>query len=179
MKVCKVAAIIQLSLMYLSLIFLFAGAFTMIGVLALIGFIMAILSSLFALATCVISFFSMFKSKTQDYTKFVMMYKLISIPWFIGNFIFCILLIAGMLNPFLLIAIPIVIIVMILSTYICMLSSSMINFSYLIVSWRNKTIKPSGLVAIGVIFGFIFCLDALGAILIFLENKRHLKGTSN
>ena len=181
MKISKVLIIIQLSLMYLSLIFLFIGGLSLnseeevTSILFVTGFIMSVVAGFLAFLICVISFFSMLRKSNNDYTKFVMIYKLVAIPWFIGNFIICLMLIAGMLNPFLLIAIPLVIAILVLSTYICMLSSRMINFSYVITAWRNKTIMPTPFIILGAILGFMFCLDVIGAILIFIENKRQLK----
>ena len=118
-----------------------------------------------------ISFVSIFANKAYDCTKFVMIYKIVAIPWFIGNFIMGILLIAGMLNPFLLLAIPIVIMLLILSTYICMVSSSTINFSHIVVLAKNNGLSLNVPFMIGIIISFIFCLDVVGAILIFLENS--------
>ena len=177
MKIRKVLAIIQLSLMYVSLICLYLGSLvfnnqkTLTSILIIGGLVMAVLAGLFALAICAISFVSIFANKAYDCTKFVMIYKIVAIPWFIGNFIMGILLIAGMLNPFLLLAIPIVIMLLILSTYICMVSSSTINFSHIVVLAKNNGLSLNVPFMIGIIISFIFCLDVVGAILIFLENS--------
>ena len=184
MKISKIFAITQLSLMYISLICLFIAALVLdvnevpqelMRALAITGFVSAILAGLFASAICVISFVSMFKRGTKDYTKFVMIYKLVSIPWFIGNFVFCALLIAGMLNPFLLIAIPLVIAILMLSTYVCMLSSSMIDVGYVISAMKSRIIKPNAFLIIGLVLEFFFCTDAIGSIFIFIANKKQLK----
>ena len=181
MKINKVFAIIQLSLMYISLVLLYVGFLTpnseedLTTALVISGFVMALLAGAFATAICVISFVSIFKRGVKDYTKFVMIYKIIAIPWFIANFVLCVLLIGGMLNPFLLIAIPLVVTILVSSTYINMVSSSMIDFGYVLSSMRRKVIRLSPLLIIGLIFGFNFCLDVVGAILIFVGNKKQLR----
>ena len=94
MKVSKVLAIIQLSMMYLSLIFLFVGSVSLNGddnltaAFFISGFALAIISSVIAFTICIFSFVSIFKRNTNDYTKFVMIYKIVAVPWFVGNFVF-------------------------------------------------------------------------------------------
>ena len=170
--------------MYISLICLYCWCFiltpndastTLVRVLAITGLVSIILAGLIAFIICVISFISIFRKSSNDYTKFVMVYKIIAIPWFIGNFILCVLLIGGMLNPFLLFAIPLVIVILVLSTYICMLSSSMINIGFLVTSWKNGVLKPNPILVISLILEFNFCLDLIGAALIAIENKKQLK----
>ena len=184
MKVNKIFAIIQLALMYLSIVSLLVYVnldfniedlpTAISAALLITGLVAIVLAGLIASAICVISFISIFKKGTNNYTKLVMIHKIVAIPWFIGNFVFSVLLIGGMLNPFLLWGIPVVIAILVTNTYICMLSTSMMNVGYLISSWKNKVLKPSALLIIGLILEFHFCLDFLGAIFIFSGSKKQL-----
>ena len=183
MKINKIFAIVQLSLMYISLICLFIASFIpgsedpnpAITALVVTGIVTISLACMFALAICIISVVTIFKRGTLDCTKFVMVYKFIAMPWFIGNFVLCVLLVAGMLNPFLLIAIPLVVSILSSSTYICMIATSAMNVGYVISSWRNKTIRPCVILIVGMVLGFVFCVDFLGAIFVYSNNKKQLR----
>lgn len=182
MKSSKILAFIQLSLMYIGLILVFVASFipggednsAPIAALVITGIVSISIASILATIICIISLVSIFKNSTADNTKFVMIYKFIAIPWFIANFVLCVLLIAGMLNPFLFFAIPVVVIILSLSTYINMISTSAINLGYVLSSFRRKTLRPNALLIIGTIFGFIFCLDFIGAIFVYKNNKNQL-----
>ena len=184
MKINKIFMIVQLSLMYLSLLCCYLIAIPLGAnielpqwasyaslITAISGVVIA---SLFSIAIMIISFISIFKKEAVDQTKFVMIYKIIAIPYFIGNFIFCALVIAGMLNPFLFLAAPIVAGIFMFFTYVNMLGSSVVDVAYVINSFKNKTLKPHPLVIIGIILEFIFCVDFLGAIFIFLEKRKQI-----
>ena len=184
MKVSKVLSIIQLSLMYISLILIIIAAIPFMASadvpeglslgLFIAGITCGSLALGVAIAIYVISFISIFKNNTVNHTQYVMINKIVAIPWFIGNFVLYALLIAGMLNPFLMMAIPVVIFLGVVITYLDMLSSTMINVGYLISAWRNKILKPNALSIIGVILEFIFCVDFLGAIFVFIDNKKQI-----
>ena len=184
MKVNKILAIIQLSLMIISLVFLYVAGFIapdapseLIRAFAVTGLISILVADTLAVVITIIAFVSIFKNNTTDTTKFVMIYKIIAIPWFIANFVFCLILVAALLNPFTMIAIPLVIAILSLSTYVCMIPTSMMNVGYVISYLRRKVIKVSPLIIIGLIFGFIFCLDLLGAIFVFAQNKKQLNSS--
>ena len=117
----------------------------------------------------VLSIITIFKKEIVDSTKLVMILKLALIPWYIANFALWGLLVAGMFNPFLMIGIPIVITISAIGTYVLMFSSSILNICTIIGEFKNKTLKPSGLLIAGMVLQFFFCLDALGAIFTFIK----------
>ena len=133
-----------------------------------------VLASLFSVAIMIISFISIFKKEAVDQTKFVMIYKIAAIPYFIGNFVFCGLIVAGMLNPFLMLAIPLAVAIFMFFTYVNMLGSSIVDVAYVINSFKNKTLKPRPLLIIGIILEFFFCVDFLGAIFIYSEKSKQI-----
>lgn len=97
--------------------------------------------------------------------------KALMIPFFVINFLLWILGIGGMLNPFLMLGIPVVAFIGICLTYGYMLVTSLPDIVYtMIFCIRNKR-KPSRLMVIGVIFEFIFMLDLVGSIMLHKAYK--------
>ncbi len=184
MKINKVLSIIQLAVMYTSLICLALGGIfltnlddsmtTFVSALFITGMVLGGLAAGLAIAVIITSLVAMFKGKAIDYTKYVMIYKIAAIPYFIGNFVLSIMLIGGMLNPFMFVAIPIVAFLLMSITYINMLSSTAIDFAYVLSSLKQKTIKTNPLLIIGLVLEFFFCVDFLGSIFIFVNNKKQL-----
>lgn len=186
MKANRILAIIQLSLMYISLICMYVAVFTstkipdeFIRSLAIVGLVTILVADLIAIVLFNLSIIPIFKKNPIDDTKFVMIYKIVAIPWFIANYYLCVMMIAAFLNPFLMLAIPVAIAILTSSTYICMISTSMMNVGNEISSFRRKVIKPNALIIIGMVLGFIFCLDLLGAIFVYTQNQKQLNCKGN
>lgn len=124
-----------------------------------------------SIAGAVISLVSVFK-KPENPLKTSMIVKLALIPWYAINFFFCFCLFAGMLNPFLLLAIPVVMFIASCLTYINMAATSLPSLAYFISnSVRNKR-KPCGWEIASLIFHFVFCMDAIGAIILYVLDKK-------
>ena len=103
------------------------------------------------------------KKNINNSYKLVMIVKLSLIPWYIINFLIITLLFIGFLNPFLWFAVPILILLGMLLTYLFMIATSMPNISCLISEIiRYKSLKK----IIVLIFHFIFCLDVIGSIIV-------------
>ncbi len=181
MKANKVLIIIQLLLMYIAGILMFVSALTpiseeteqIIRALFFTGLGMAVAVAVYSCAILIPSFISIFKKNNVDMTRFTMIIKLAAIPWYILNFIFCVFLIAGMLNPFMMIAIPLMILILVSLTYIDLLPVSVNNVAVIISDFRAKTLKPNGFLIVGMVFHFIFCLDVLGSIFTFVNYKKN------
>ena len=180
MKSNKIMAIIQTILMYVAHIPVYIGLIlfytniddymSAIMILLLVGIILTILVLPLCLANAIVTIINVFR-KTSNPTKTIMITKICLIPWFIGNFYFCVLLIAGLLNPFLLILAPIVFCIEVSITYLLMISISIIDLGFVINKLKTKEISMSKyLVFINVLL-FIFCLDTLGSILLYIKTK--------
>ncbi len=182
MKVNKVLIIIQLAIMYISEILLALAAFPNVfnlqelenasGALFIAAIVTSLVAVLFAFAILVPSIISIFKKNNEDMTLFTMIIKLAAIPWYIINFILCGFMLAGALNPFMFFAIPFMIAIFECVTYIDMFAVSFNNVAVLISELRTKTIKPSALLIVGMVFHFIFCLDVLGAIFTYVNYRK-------
>lgn len=99
--------------------------------------------------------------------------KLVLIPWYCLNFLVCFLLVTGFLNPFLMIAIPLLIAIEVSITYIYMLCSSLQVVSYTIRQIMCKRIPLTPMLVVGIIFSFIFVLDVVGSYLLHTELKKY------
>ncbi len=110
--------------------------------------------------------------EVKDSSMTVMICKIIQIPWFIMNFVFCLIMIILMINPFLLIAAPIVLLLSVLSTYLFMFSSSSLDIFYLA---KSRKFYHSSMNLLSFIFLFIFVLDVVGSILIYHSLKSEKK----
>ena len=125
-------------------------------VLDLVSFILAIIGA----------------AKQEDpKTKMTIVIKALFIPFFLINITLYVLAFLGMLNPFLMWAIPLVILIGVCLTYAYMFMSSWPDIIYLI---KNKRRPKPGMV-LGIVFEFFFVLDIVGAILINKAYKESLK----
>lgn len=183
MKINKTLSVIQLTVMYVSIILVYIPAIILLNSntytitnnpynpMFIAGFIIIILALIISLTIVIISVIASAKGKDEDMTKFTLIIKLAAIPWFVANYVMWFLLVLGMLNPILFLAIPITIALSMTGTYVLMMSSSLNNIVPLIGKVKRKEIKLKPLLMIGIIFQFIFCLDILGAIFVMISNK--------
>ena len=116
--------------------------------------------------------FTTFVRKTVSSLKTTMVVKIILIPWYIINFLVCFLLIAGFLNPWLFLAVPIILSLLIAITYIHLLATSITNVCYFIKYHIANKLSFDGVTIVGIIFHFIFFLDFIGAIILEQKYKR-------
>jgi len=178
MKATKVMSIVQVILMYvahipidLGLIFFFTDTcLSSVMILFLVGIILTSLILCFCIASAIVSLTSIF-TKTSNPTKTVMISKLALIPWFIANFYFCALMLAGTLNPFLLIVAPVVFIIEVSVTYLLMITISIIDLAFVINKLKGKELVINKYLFFINILLFIFCLDVLGSILLYIKTK--------
>ena len=183
MKASRVLLIIQTSLMYISMILFYIPAFNILNsddtlndgykALLITGVSLAVLASLLAIVSMILSIVSIFLKNNKDNTKFIMILKIVLIPWYIASFTLWALMILGMLNPFLFFAIPIMIILSMFGTYIYMLSSSLNNICLIISNFKNKTLEVKPLFIVGMILQLFFCIDIVGAILDYIASKKY------
>ena len=132
--------------------------------------VLLILVSPLCLLTAITSIVSIFKGNESP-AKTTMIIKLALIPWYVLNFYLCIMLIAGFLNPWLMLATPIVAAILICSTYIYMLATSLPDIAYLIRLLIKKKIRIKTSLVFAVIFLFIFCLDIIGGLMFYIITK--------
>lgn len=139
----------------------------------------ALFSSFFALmglavticlVNILLAFISAFKSKSNP-SKITMIIKIILIPWFSFNFVFCVLLTAVFFNPFLFMAIPLAIALMMFVAYVYMIATSAYDIAFFINRLVRKQIKQKAPLIVATVFLFIFCLDIVGSIIFFKKSS--------
>ena len=138
----------------------------------LISLIFAGMSVAMVVATLILIFsiISIFKGQYSP-SKVTMIVKLALVPWYVLNFIISVCLCAGMLNPFLMLAIPIAIVIMVSSTYIYMIATSLPDIAWFIHILAKKKAKPTPLLIVSLVFLFFFCLDIAGGIMFEVATK--------
>ena len=80
-----------------------------------------------------------------------------------------------MLNPFLMWAIPLVMVIGVCLTYAYMFMSSWPDIIYMIIYLIKNKRRPKTGMVLGIVFEFFFVLDIVGAILVNKAYKESLK----
>ncbi len=124
-----------------------------------------------ALINIIAAILSVFRDQKNP-TKFIMICKLVAIPWYIANFVLWACTAIGFLNPFFMIAIPILIFLSVLSTYIIMLSTGLYSIAYLIRGLKKKMFASSPQFLPAAILHFFFCLDVPASIWLYVLLKK-------
>ena len=129
-------------------------------VLDLVSFVLAIIGS---------------AKQEEPKTKMTVIIKALFIPFFLINITLYVLSFLGMLNPFLMWAIPLVMVIGVCLTYAYMFMSSWPDIIYMIIYLIKNKRRPKLGMVLGIIFEFFFVLDIVGAILINKAYKESLE----
>ena len=129
-------------------------------VLDLVSFVLAIIGS---------------AKQEEPKTKMTVIIKALFIPFFLINITLYVLSFLGMLNPFLMWAIPLVMVIGVCLTYAYMFMSSWPDIIYMIIYTLKRKRRPKLGMVLGIIFEFFFVFDIVGAILIHRAYKKSLE----
>ena len=140
-------------------------------VLLIAFLVLAALMIPICLLNAVVSIASAVKGK-EDPTKATLTTKLALIPWYIMNFVVGFIFSSIFFNPFMFIAIPIVIAFFVGMTYLLMLSTSLGDIAYFVKKKIKKDEDVRAATVLAVICLFIFFLDIIGAIVLYRQSKR-------
>jgi len=176
MKISKGLLITQIVLMYIAQIpfYLFVlGFYTFIFddalfILFLVGFISTVVILPICVVNAIFGIISIFKGNYNP-LKMTMITKLALMPWFCFNFFICLLVIAGMLNPWLFIGIPIIAAILMCVTYVFMISTSIYAIAFIIRCYYKRKIKVSFINIFSMILLIIFTLDVVASIILFVK----------
>ena len=174
----KVSLIIQVIFMFLTQLFFLLMCLIqkeeVLDILLILLLTSTVLTVLIALINVIFGVVIIFRGRSAPF-KFTIVIKSILIPWYIINFVIWALLIIGSLNPFLMMAIPLFLFISVCFTYICMISTSTLNISYIFNQvFFKRNIKINGGIIISTVFQFIFCLDIVGSIMLPILVKKQL-----
>lgn len=182
MKAYKIMLIIQVVLMYLAhtpfyIITIFANTSidssigdSLFPGLLLTGIILSLLVLPLCLANLIVAIIGLIRGQNNP-CKTTMVVKIALIPWFIYNFCLCVALTAGFLNPWLFLAAPILICLLMGITYLLMLSTSLFDISYTIHMLIRRKVKVGGVIITSLIFLIMFCFDVVGSIMLHIKMK--------
>lgn len=131
-------------------------------VLDLVSFVLAIIGS---------------AKQEEPKTGMTILIKALFIPFFLINITLYILSFLGMMNPFLMWAIPLVMCIGVCLTYAYMFMSSWPDIIYMIIYLIKNKRRPKTGMVLGLIFELFFVLDLIGAILIHRAYKKSLEET--
>ena len=175
-KGSKILLILQGILMYGTQIPLLLGLFLLdFPEIAKRCFIIGFAALLLLIPVCLVSFtvaLLQLGGLGKSPLKTTLLVKVGLIPWYLFNFLFCVTLVGGFLNPFLFVAIPLLICFEVGITYFLMLATGAHAIVYTVKLLARQKRKPTGAVLAALIFQFFFCLDILGAILLYRESKK-------
>ena len=147
-------------------------SFETIGTLFTVGLV----ALLAMIPVCIVSFiFAMLNlmPKVSSPIKTTLIVKCCLIPWYILNLFVCVILVAGFLNPWLFLAVPVLMGIEAVITYIFMLSTSLHSVIYTIKCNASRKIQINPAMIVALVFQFFFCLDVVGAIILYKEfNKQ-------
>ena len=124
---------------------------------------------------CVINIVVSLKSALKeeiDPAKPTMTAKLALIPWYVLNFFICLVFAGIFFNPFMMIAIPIAIALSVGVTYALMLVTSAGDIAFYVKKILKKDKDVNTWTIVAVVFLFIFCLDVVGAIILYRQSKK-------
>lgn len=131
-------------------------------VLDLVSFVLAIIGS---------------AKQEEPKTGMTILIKALFIPFFLINITLYILSFLGMMNPFLMWAIPLVMCIGVCLTYAYMFMSSWPDIIYMIIYLIKNKRRPKTGIVLGLIFELFFVLDLIGAILVHRAYKKSLEET--
>lgn len=164
-------ASMYLSHVFLWLMFIFAvkdsdGSFDgAVGTMLVLFFVMLGVAALLGLLCLVFGVVNVFR-ESADPTKSTLICKLCLVPWYVVNFVFCALVVAGFCNPWLLVGIPVVIAVGCCLTWWTMFCTGVANLSYVVLLLRQGKLQVDTKLVLAIVFHFVFVLDIVGAFLL-------------
>ena len=140
-------------------------------VLLIAFFALAVLMIPVCILNAVVSVKSGIKGE-ENPAKVTMTAKLSLIPWYILNFAICVVFSSVFFNPFMMLAIPLIVAFSFGMTYILMLTTSLGDIVYFVKKKAKKEGELGAAAVVGIVFLFIFCLDVVGAIILYRQSKK-------
>ncbi|MDE7106514.1 MAG: hypothetical protein K2O22_05055 [Anaeroplasmataceae bacterium] len=173
MKKEKIARIALIISMYLPQVFIVLDAIlirfivndTLLLSFLIVAFVLMGISFIVGLINVGIAFQNIFRD-TPSPARFTIIMKLVLIPWYFLNFLVWLLLVGICANPWLMLAVPLVIGMGIAYTFAFLFFTNVYNFSYVIKLVKEKKIQLTKSIILPVVLHFIFVLDILGSMLL-------------
>lgn len=179
MKTVKILSILQTVLMTLSAAFTTLYFFLSASDAAIPLFVTGAAFFLTAVAVAAVNaVYSLFRwigrlrasQPPEDPTKTVLLFKILQVPLYIANFVCWAILLGAFMNPFMMIAAPLIAAAGSFLTYVLLLGTSVPNILFAIRLLGGGS-KKGALIA-ALILHFLFVLDLPGAIILYAAAKK-------
>ena len=132
--------------------------------------ILLVAAAVLGLATLIFAIIGAVKSEKNN-TMITVVVKFMMIPFFCINIYCWYLLFTGLMNPFLFVTIPVVLIVGVAVTYVFTLTTVLPDVIYMFIYLKRKKMRPEKPLLTGLIMCFFFILDLVGIVLIHKSYK--------
>ena len=106
------------------------------------------------------------RKRTDPPYRITLIVKLVLIPWYGFNFYYAFCFVAGSLNPFLMVFIPVEIVIAVCVTWFLMVLTGVQSVIHALKTLIGRRRKPSPAVIAGIVMHFIFVADVVGAFLL-------------
>ena len=113
-----------------------------------------------------------------DPRKTTMSVKLALIPWYVLNVVIGLAFVGILANPFMMVAIPVALAVLIGTTYFYMIATSFPNVAFIIKGFVKQKKPATAATIVSLVFSFIFGLDIIGSLIAYRAKKREAAESS-
>lgn len=138
--------------------------------LLIAALVLGIIAFFLGLSNIIVALTHIITSHKSSYFA-IMIAKLALIPFFMMNFVICILVCVAILNPWLFMTSIVLVPLMVGITYGVLLVTSSYNLAHMIYA-LNKKQATSKELTIHIIFQLIFVLDVVSSIILFVKDRK-------
>ena len=138
---------------------------SIIGILLIMGVVFTFVAMFIGLLGLAFGVFNSARD-CADPTTTTMVCKFLLIPWYVANFLFWLILMAGFCNPWLLLGVPLIIVLGVCITWTFVVLGSAHNLAYVWREVRMRRMDVSSMLILAIVFHFIFVFDIVGAIML-------------
>lgn len=144
---------------------------TLFKILLLLWLVFHIIAFIFGFINLI---YQLIQKRNKNIFKRTMIFKLILIPWYYFNFLIWMIYFAAFINPWLILASPIILIFGVTFTYIFMILNGLNNIIYILKNMIKNKINYKTSIISAIIFQFIFILDVVSSIIFYINRNEFL-----
>lgn len=153
---------------FTAIVFLYSGENEILGLIVFLGSI--VLTGAIPIANIVNA--CSYKDMNDDYhlAFWNMLVKLIHIPFYVGVFVFGVMLLLAAVVPGLIFITPVIVLILIVASYLLMITTSTYGINAIIRAKKKGTVS-TGFVIVNIILHVFFVTDVISAIIVFVKMK--------
>ena len=138
---------------------------SVIGILLIMGVVFTFVAMFIGFLGLAFGVFNSMRD-SADPTNATMVCKFLLIPWYVANFLFWLILMAGFCNPWLILGVPLIIVLGVCITWTYVALGSAHNLAYVWREVRTRRLEVTSGLILAIVFHFIFVFDIVGAIML-------------